>query len=1235
MAEFQIRLLGGFALSESGRAVSVSAKKACALLAFLALRPNVAHPRDKLAALLWEDVPENQARASLRQTLSVLRRACPAFDGALAATQEAVVFSPPPDATDVKRFEMAHAKGTAESRREACSLYVGDLLDGLHLKARLFEDWLAGERQRLREMALQALAGRLEYEITAGEREMAVQTALRLLTLDPYRENTHRAVMRLYAQTGRPTLALRQYARCRDLLRDELGVLPEPETEALYREIRDQRRRPANEGTATVAEPAVEPAAEPARPELRQVALLVAEPVFAEGRRDPEDDHDAIVRFRDAVGEIAKRYRGSWRRHGAAGALVAFGARRTRGNECLRAVEAARALHQTADGARARIGVSCGLVLVPSVVCEADELSIMGEAVAAAEVLARAAEPGTTRIGEAVRAVLTPPSGHWRSPFSGREAECRQFEMLAERCRAAGTASIIYIRGEAGIGKSRLGDHFRVAAAGLGYGFHTGLFLDFGAERGGGGIRMLTRSLVGADASSGSDDLAADLDRAVADGLIAERDRHFLEVVLNLPSSVETRHLLDAMDSGARYAGARDAVVALIRSRCADAPQFLLLEDFHWADREASRFLAAVLEKLADRPLLAVLTARSDEDPVDRAWRAAIREIPLVTMDLTPLRAEEARALAAGYAVGEARREACVARAGGNPFFLEQLLANPQETEEGVPDSVRSVILARLDRLDGADRAALQAAAVLGQRFAAAAVRYLLDDPDRDFQGPAEHALVRADGEEMTFDHALVRDAIYGGLLKSRRRALHRKAADWYAGRDPILHAQHLECAADASAAAAYLAAARAVAAQHRLERALGLAETALRLAVGSEVAGPAALFAGALLQDLGRLDESRRMLARVLAMDSRRTERCRALISLAAAHRLEDRVDEALASLGEAEPLVDDGADRARMHLLRANLMFARGEIAACAEEHARALEEARACGSPELEVHALGGLGDGCYANGRMRQALRHFEDCVARARQHGFPRVEAVHLPMVATTRLFCLRREEAEADLAAAVRLAQRIGDLRAELLAELVATEIARDGRDPAPIEARLPRLFTLAERIGSRRFLSEALMFEASAHRLRGDEARARARLLASLAICRESGMGYLGPQVLAALALGEADARERTRLLAEGEALLHAGSIGHNHLCFYRDAIQVSLDDRRWDNAESYAVKLRAFGADADGPIPWADLHADRGEVMAARGRGKADPAALRRIHARLVDAGMERLAHEVARLF
>ena len=468
---------------------------------------------------------------------------------------------------------------------------------------------------------------------------------------------------------------------------------------------------------------------------------------------------------------------------------------------------------------------------------------------------------------------LTTPVAAWRlfevrdeaAPggrvFVGRGTELVQFEGMLHGCLDVGSGQAIYLRGEAGIGKTRLLEEFQRRAAARGFACHTGLVLDFGTATGQDAIRALVRSLLGL--RGGSDPAAAQsaLERAVAvDPALADR-RVFLNDLLDLPQPTELRALYDAMDGAPRSRGVRETVAALVRQASERAPLLLAVEDVHWADRATLDHLASLAGTAAACRAILVMTSRIEGDPLDQAWRGSTGGSPFLTIDLGPLRPPEASALAEAYLEANsdfARR--CIERAAGNPLFLEQLLRHAEgAAEAAVPGSVQSLVQARLDHLSAFDKQAVQAAAVFGQRFALDALRNLVDDPHYSCTAPVESLLVRPTGDGFLFSHALIRDAVYDTLLKTRRRELHRRAAAWFAERDPTLHAEHLDRAEDPGAAPAYLTAAREQAREYRYEQALALADRGLALAAGAAERFALTCLRGELLEHLGAMAEAMR----------------------------------------------------------------------------------------------------------------------------------------------------------------------------------------------------------------------------------------------------------------------------------------------------------------------------------------------------------------------------------------
>ncbi len=236
---FQIELLGGISIRElSGEPCVLPTKKARALLAYLSLPAGRFHSRDKLTALLWGDTAEAQAKHSFRQALSTLRRSLANSEPPALLTQDdTFALRPAAVMVDVAAFESALAEGSREALERAAALYKGDLLDGFSVDEAPFEEWRVVERERLHELALEAMVKLMREHMRADDLDAAVRTAQRILALDPLQEPVHRALMRLLLRQGRRAAALQQYQTCVGALQRELGAEPDEETRTLYREI--------------------------------------------------------------------------------------------------------------------------------------------------------------------------------------------------------------------------------------------------------------------------------------------------------------------------------------------------------------------------------------------------------------------------------------------------------------------------------------------------------------------------------------------------------------------------------------------------------------------------------------------------------------------------------------------------------------------------------------------------------------------------------------------------------------------------------------------------------------------------------------------------------------------------------------------------------------------------------------------------------------------------------------
>ncbi|MCP3953443.1 MAG: hypothetical protein GY697_14675, partial [Desulfobacterales bacterium] len=204
---------------------------------WLAVNPDVEHPREKIAAMFWPDSEENVARHSLRQALASLRKVMPGDTSPLRSFKSSILFDSSKIDVDALDFEAALAKGEVRASEEIAHLYKGAFLAGCNPRADLFEDWLNEHRHYYRERAVNAICQWLTVLIDTRKFERAVPIGVKLLTIDPLRESAYRGLMMAHMALGNHALALRWYRRCERVLLSELDVLPCLETRALHAQL--------------------------------------------------------------------------------------------------------------------------------------------------------------------------------------------------------------------------------------------------------------------------------------------------------------------------------------------------------------------------------------------------------------------------------------------------------------------------------------------------------------------------------------------------------------------------------------------------------------------------------------------------------------------------------------------------------------------------------------------------------------------------------------------------------------------------------------------------------------------------------------------------------------------------------------------------------------------------------------------------------------------------------------
>ena len=245
----QIFVLGRFGVAARGRDLAVEnweRKQALILLKYLVA--HLGHPvhREALIEHLWPDVDESHGRERLKVTVYFLRRQLRAagLPGDVVQTAgKSYLLNDQMVWVDAAAFERLAAEGEALQREqswgealnhyeEAQHLYRGD-----YLEEDIYVDWCAAERERLREIYLEALAGMVDCHAERGHYAEAVQVCRTALVRDPCRESFHRALMEHLVHLGRADWALAQYQSCRRVLARELDVEPMPETQRLHHRI--------------------------------------------------------------------------------------------------------------------------------------------------------------------------------------------------------------------------------------------------------------------------------------------------------------------------------------------------------------------------------------------------------------------------------------------------------------------------------------------------------------------------------------------------------------------------------------------------------------------------------------------------------------------------------------------------------------------------------------------------------------------------------------------------------------------------------------------------------------------------------------------------------------------------------------------------------------------------------------------------------------------------------------
>lgn len=549
-----------------------------------------------------------------------------------------------------------------------------------------------------------------------------------------------------------------------------------------------------------------------AAPERKLATILFADLVGSTalgGSLDPEYARDLLERFYDAMAAEIALGGGTVEKFIGDAVVAVFGAPAAQEDHAERALQVALWMLERlealfGDRLQLRIGVNSGEVVVGRP--REGSSFATGDAVNVAARLEQAAAPGQVLVGERTAALVAgafelgepwiveakgkeqgvvarelvrmlaprrPRGGRGlRTTFVGRRRELDWLAAALARARADARPRLAVVSGEAGLGKTAILREFRSRlpeeAA-----FLLGRCLSYGRGVTYSPLADVLRTRLGLREEDPSEMVLAQLG-----------DRRILGLTLGLD-------VVGDLDPRSAGQALHEAWIGYLSDIAVDRPLVLAVEDLHWAAEP----LVELLERLVrdvEQPLLVLATARPEwESP---AWAE--------TLVLEPLGDEEADELiegALGAPLEEPARDLVVGRAEGNPFFLEELLAELLDRDVlerrngcftlrnggvvGVPDSVQGVLAGRIDRLPDAAKEALQAASVIGRSFGPAGLAALVGSA-AEVRTLVERGFVRPTEPELVFKHALTRDVAYGSLPKAARARLHAIYADWLVADD-------------------------------------------------------------------------------------------------------------------------------------------------------------------------------------------------------------------------------------------------------------------------------------------------------------------------------------------------------------------------------------------------------------------------------------------------------------------
>jgi len=843
--ELDLRLLGGFdARLKNSHVAGITYNKMRALLAYLAVEREQDHSREALAELLWGGNDRATARGNLRRTLSDLRRALESPTGKILffASKHTIRFAPNAY-VDVLEFTAAapscvatphpaHCDPCVAQMEHMAELYHGEFMAGFSLPdCPAFEDWLQLQREALRRRALALLERLSNCHEQAGHYQRALPFALRHAELDPWDENGHRRAIRLYALNGQDSAALGQYDSCFRVLKNEIGVLPNKETQGLAESIRKGEWRAEPLG-ATGEHPAI--ALPPLVMERRQVTVLYCELTLA-AIGDPEEAMALLRAPQARCMEIIRQFSGHIVQSYGGGLLAYFGYPQAHEYAARHAVQAALAVaRETAHDLEIRACVHTGLIIaggqpsMPDTSGQTSSLAVQlrhgatpGEVVISRQTHCLVAGyfdclsagvqslPGIAQPLEIFK-VLRESGAHSRletvtqlTPLAGRKTEINKL-MAWWKKAAQGSRQVVLVQGDAGIGKSRLLLTLKQRLTGKPHNLRElRCFPEFSQSPFYPLVAML-ENLFGFARD--------DTPETKFDKLAAYLEAHFPELAQEAVPLLAPLLAVPLADpyhvptySPQKHKEQTIAILLeLLQAMAAQLPVLLIVEDLHWVDPSTLELLSLFVGRTGKGTILALFTARPEFDPPWDETRES-------SLPLAPLVENEAAQMIASISkdVSEATLRHIVQRADGIPLFVEEMAKIATlDNQASIPATLHDLLAARMDKMGDAKYTA-QLAATLGREFDLDLLRKI--SPCDSATLAHNLSVLRDAGLVLKisktvhqFKHALIQEAAYQSQTRSARQAAHLRIAQTMqsdfsdiAATRPELLAQHWSSAGE------------------------------------------------------------------------------------------------------------------------------------------------------------------------------------------------------------------------------------------------------------------------------------------------------------------------------------------------------------------------------------------------------------------------------------------------------